>query len=61
MEVHFSPEQEAQLSHVASHAGMDTEHFVEGAALQGLEQDARFMPVSKHAGVKKGFGRRGPW
>jgi predicted transcriptional regulator len=55
MEVHFSPEQEAQLSRIASHVGMDTEHFVKDAALQRLEQDARFMPVSKHAGVKKGL------
>jgi predicted transcriptional regulator len=50
MEVHFSPEQEAQLSRVASHVGMDTEHFVKDAALQRLEQDARFR-----AGVKKGL------
>ena len=50
MEVHFSPEQEAQLSRVASHAGMDTEHFVRDAALQRVAQDARFR-----AGVKKGL------
>jgi len=50
MEVHFSPEQEAQLSRIASHAGMQTEHFVKDAALQRLAQDARFR-----AGVKKGL------
>ena len=50
MEVYFSPEQEAQLSRVASHAGMDTEHFVRDAALQRLKQEARFR-----AGVKKGL------
>ena len=50
MEVHFSPEQEAQLFRVASHAGMDTEHFVKDAALQRLAQDARFR-----AGVQKGL------
>jgi predicted transcriptional regulator len=50
MEVHFSREQEAQLSRVASHAGMDAQDFVKDAALQRLEQDARFR-----AGVKKGL------
>jgi len=50
MGVHFSPEQEAQLSRVASHVGMDTEHFVKDAALRRLAQDARFR-----AGVKKGL------
>jgi predicted transcriptional regulator len=42
MEVHFTPEQEAQLSQIASHAGMDTERLVKDAALRLLEQDARF-------------------
>ena len=28
MEVHFTPEQEAQLSQIASHAGTDTERLV---------------------------------
>ena len=50
MELHFSPEQEARLSRIASHAGVDTERFVKDAALQRLEQDARFR-----AGVKKGL------
>ncbi len=42
MEVHFTPEQEAQLSQIASHAGTDTERLVKDAALRLLEQDARF-------------------
>jgi len=29
MEVHFTPEQEAQLSRIASHAGTDTERLVD--------------------------------
>jgi predicted transcriptional regulator len=42
MEVRFTPEQEAQLSEIASHAGTDTERLVKDAALHLLEQDARF-------------------
>jgi hypothetical protein len=32
MEVHFTPEQEAQLSEIASQAGIDAEHLVKKAA-----------------------------
>jgi len=42
MEVHFTPEQEDQLSQIATHAGMDTEHFVKDAALHLLEEKQRF-------------------
>jgi predicted transcriptional regulator len=42
MEVHFTPEQEAMLSQVASHAGTDAEKLVKEAALRVLERDARF-------------------
>ena len=42
MEVHFTTEQEAQLSRLASHAGTDPEHLVKDAALHLLEQDSRF-------------------
>jgi hypothetical protein len=34
MEVHFTPEQEAQSSQIASHAGKDTERLVKDAALR---------------------------
>jgi hypothetical protein len=37
MEVHFTPEQEAQLSRIATHDGMDIEHFVKEAALRLVE------------------------
>ena len=50
MEVHFTPEQEAQLSQIASHAGKDTERLVKDAALRLLEQDARFR-----AAVREGI------
>ena len=52
MEVHFTPEQEAQLSEIASHAGTDTERLVKDAALRLLKQDARFR-----AAVRKGMAQ----
>ncbi|HEX4784090.1 MAG TPA: hypothetical protein VH350_07080 [Candidatus Sulfotelmatobacter sp.] len=42
MEVHFTPEQQAQLSEIASQAGTDPEHLVKNAALRLLERDARY-------------------
>ena len=51
MEVHFSPEQEAQLSRIASHAGMDAELFVKEAALRRVEERNRFS-----AAVRAGIG-----
>jgi predicted transcriptional regulator len=50
MEVHFTPEQEAQLSEIASQASIDAEHLVKKAALRLLERDARFR-----AAVRKGL------
>ncbi len=52
MEVHFTPEQEAQLSQIASYAGTDTERLVKDAALRLLEQDARFR-----AAVREGIAQ----
>lgn len=42
MEVHFTPEQEAQLSQIATKTGTDAESLVKNAALRLLEEDARF-------------------
>jgi predicted transcriptional regulator len=42
MEVHFTPEQETQLSQIATRAGIDPEQLVKGAALRLLEEEARF-------------------
>ena len=42
MEVHFTPEQEAQLSQIATKSGTDPEHLVKDAALRLLQQDAHF-------------------
>ena len=50
MEVRFTPEQEAQLSKIATREGLDPEELVKDAALRLLEDDARFR-----AGVKKGL------
>jgi predicted transcriptional regulator len=50
MEVPFTPEQEALLSQIATHAGTETEQLVKNAALRLVEEDARFR-----AGVKKGL------
>jgi hypothetical protein len=52
MEVHFTPEQEAQLSQIASHAGTDNERLVKDAGLRLLEQDARFR-----AAVREGVAQ----
>jgi predicted transcriptional regulator len=43
MEVQFTPEQESQLSQIASHVGTDPEQLVKDAALRLLEQDAHFL------------------
>jgi len=45
MEVHFTPEQEAQLGQVAMNAGTDAERLVKDAALRLLEGDAGFHAV----------------
>jgi predicted transcriptional regulator len=50
MEVHFTLEQEAQLSRIATHAGMDTEHLVKDAALRVVEERNRFS-----AAVREGI------
>jgi predicted transcriptional regulator len=52
MEVHFTPEQEKQLSQIATYAGIDAEHVVKDAALRLLEDDARFR-----AAVQKGIAQ----
>ena len=49
MEVHFTPEQEAQLSQIAHYSGTDMEQLVKDAALRLVEDDAKFL-----AGVRRG-------
>ncbi len=46
MEVHFTPEQEAQLARLATNVGTDAERLVKDAALRLLEvdPDCRALP-----------------
>ena len=52
MEVQFTPEQEAQLAHVATQAGTDPAHWVRDAALRLLAEEARFR-----AAVREGIAQ----
>jgi predicted transcriptional regulator len=52
MEVHFTPEQETQLSQIATYAGTDAERLVKDAALRLLEEEARFR-----AAVREGIAQ----
>ncbi len=45
MEVHFTPEQEAQLAQIATSAGTDAERLVKDAALRLLPGDGGFRAV----------------
>jgi predicted transcriptional regulator len=49
MEVHFTPEQEAELAKIAGISGVDPEAFVRNAALRLLDE-AEFL-----AAVQKGI------
>jgi predicted transcriptional regulator len=50
MEVHFTPEQEAQLMQIATKAGTDTERLVADVVVRYLDEKARFL-----AAVEKGL------
>jgi predicted transcriptional regulator len=50
MEVHFTPEQQAQLSKLATEEGVDAEKLVQDAALRLIDDDERFR-----ASVRKGL------
>ncbi len=52
MEVHFTPEQEAQLAHIATRSGTDPEHLVKDAALRLLQDEAHFR-----AAVQEGIAQ----
>ncbi len=47
MEVHFTPEQEAQLAQIATKEGTDAEWLVKDAVLRLLEADARFRAAAR--------------
>jgi predicted transcriptional regulator len=50
MEVRFTPEQEAQLSQIATRCGTEAEQLVKDAALRLLQDEAHFCE-----GVKRGI------
>jgi predicted transcriptional regulator len=50
MEVQFTPEQEAQLSRIATHSGTVAEQLVKQAALRLLHEDSLF-----EEGVERGI------
>ena len=50
MEVHFTPEQEAQLAQIATKSGTDAERLVATVVTCYLEEKARFL-----AAVEKGL------
>jgi predicted transcriptional regulator len=52
MELHFTPEQEAQLAQIANQKGTDAERLVKEAALRLLQEDARFR-----AAVREGIAQ----
>ncbi|MFZ0299793.1 MAG: hypothetical protein WAM13_15690 [Candidatus Sulfotelmatobacter sp.] len=52
MELHFTPEEEAQLAQIATQEGKDAERLVKDAALRLLEEDARFR-----AAVREGVAQ----
>jgi hypothetical protein len=63
MEVHFTPEQEAQLAQIAAKAGTDPEHLVKDAVLRLLGDEiyarkpAAGLPVW-HLGTISSLHRR---
>ena len=62
MEVHFTPEEEAQLAQIATRTGTDPEHLVKDAALRLLEEDLRPAAVPElpvlHLGAMQSLHRR---
>jgi predicted transcriptional regulator len=52
MEIHFTPEQEAELAQIAGQEGIDAERLVKDAAVRLLEEAARFR-----AAVREGIAQ----
>jgi predicted transcriptional regulator len=50
MEIHFTPERQAQLAQIASKSGTAPERFVENVVAHYLDEEARFL-----AAVEKGI------
>jgi hypothetical protein len=63
MEVHFTPEQEAQLEQIATKAGTDPEHLVRDVVLRLLGDEVHFRTAAPelpilHLGAMGAFHRR---
>lgn len=50
MQLHFTPEQQAQLAQIASRAGTDPEHLLIDAALRLIDDETRYR-----AAVREGI------
>jgi hypothetical protein len=63
MEVHLTPEQEAQLAQIATNAGTDPERLVKDVVMRLLGDEAQFRPAAPelpilHLGAMGTFHRR---
>jgi hypothetical protein len=63
MELHFTPDEEAQLAQLATKTGTDAEHLVKDAVLRLLEQELIPSPALPalpvlHLGAMKSLHRR---
>ncbi len=63
MEVHFTPEQEAEIEWIAAEAGTEPEHLVKDVVLRLLEDRAQIRPASPelpilHLGAMGALHRR---
>jgi predicted transcriptional regulator len=56
MEVHFTPEQEAQIFQIAAHTGTDAEQLVKNAALRLVEETNRFRAAVRDGIVHADLG-----
>jgi predicted transcriptional regulator len=52
MELHFTPEQQAQLAQIASRAGTDPENLLIDAALRLIDEETRYR-----AAVREGIAQ----
>jgi predicted transcriptional regulator len=57
MDVHFTPEQEAQLAQIATLAGTEPERLVKDAALRLLHEDTRFRAAVREGTAQADRGQ----
>jgi len=51
VEVHFTPEQEAQLAQIATKSGTDAEHVVKHAVLRLIQAESTIRPPASELPV----------